>query len=195
MGDVDGSPLRCAATAHRPGVDFATDLEWAHDSLGCTFGNEGCTIHHTFGMSELHVYGSPCPEAAGLVDSIRGRDNQVQAAECDAIAAALPAGTDPAVIEWLRTRAAAYRTAMASDNHVVGEYTVLARDLTTEHIGLETYLPGILARPDFEWIDTWSPITMITHTRRGVVKVRRPPDGHVDHTLHPNMPLRVRRTQ
>lgn len=76
-----------------------------------------------------------------------------------------------------------------------GEHEVAAADLTFRHIGMEAYLPGRWESDgdgDYRLVQTWAPIVMITHTRKGVVKVRRHPDGQTDHDLTPDELVLIR---
>lgn len=69
--------------------------------------------------------------------------------------------------------------------------TVRAGDLTGQHIGMLATLPGWLDPTAGTWVDTAAPITQVLHRKDGMVKVRRHPDGHVDHTLNPDTLLEL----
>lgn len=60
------------------------------------------------------------------------------------------------------------------------------------HVGMEALLPGALDWTTLEWSDTWSEITMIQHTKKGDVKIRRYPDSHTDHKLRSGDRVRLR---
>lgn len=62
---------------------------------------------------------------------------------------------------------------------------VEASSLCGVHVGRIARLPGRLNHDTGTWETTDAPITMITHKRDGTVKVRRHPDGHVDHEFDP----------
>lgn len=70
------------------------------------------------------------------------------------------------------------------------EFKTRAGTLTADDIGLEALLPGLMYNG--AWEDTWSPITMISHTKKGVTKIRRHPDGHVDHSILSNDEVTLR---
>lgn len=68
---------------------------------------------------------------------------------------------------------------------------VRAGDLTGRHIGMLVTLPGRYDPAAGGWVDTTAPITQVLHRKDGQVKVRRHPDGHTDHTLHPDTLLEL----
>jgi hypothetical protein len=72
---------------------------------------------------------------------------------------------------------------------------IAAGELCWKHVGLETYLPGRLGRSGkgIKWVNTWAKITMIAFTSKGLVKIRRYPDGHVDHSLKPTDLITLRK--
>jgi hypothetical protein len=69
--------------------------------------------------------------------------------------------------------------------------TVRAGDLCGEHVGWLVSLPGRYDEAADCWLVTTAPIVQVLHRRDGRVKVRRHPDGHVDHTLDPGTLLEL----